>query len=1171
MPRVLSTRTLLRLAFSAAAVTLLVVYGGYFTAAPHAQTELVVRTVPWLGLPHKPHEVFPGGVLILQGMATQGLTDVGATGITSATWDPGDGGAIVNVTAAANANPLAIETTHTYNGVDGQPFTATLTVTNNLGQTASDTFRVVVKTKTIDVEANMGIDKGLWYLHKQLNRGIIGTQPAAFVSYGAANGTVAATAGTVQAFQINNHLTTADVSEDPYVHDTIRLLHWLENQLAVQALNPQNGNNPDTDGNNKGLYPNTGNPLSTAGTINYIVGQVIDAFVSSGTPDAVAVLGPAGDVQGRTYAELVQDMMDFNNWAAIDTGGNRGSWYYAANNNAGGGHADNSIAQWPAIGGIAGERVWGLTTPSWVKTDALNFLPNTYNTAANGFYNGVSRAGSFGYSNVNAGWNDNVATTPSALVQYIWAGVANDPTPDDANEQRFRDGLGFMARYHRMRNNYACCDQFGGINFYALYATAKAYRLATNELGEVAPITMVDDDPSDGVPAWNWYANDPPAGAPASAGPRGVARAVLMNQQASGAFPGGSQWTGNLTTAWGVIILSPTLFQLGPTAVCTVNPAQIGSFGGVVQFNGAGSFHNDNDGEIVSYAWDFDDGSTATTTNASHTYAASGTPKTFNATLTVTDANGLTDTATCAVEQVNTNVAPDANAGGPYNFCPNTPLIVDGSASIDEEDGTTLSYEWDFTEPLTFSPVEGMTPMVDASAFFAGRPLGSYNIGLRVKDSLGVANSEFTTVVVRSALDPLCNQPPVATDNAYTTNEDTSLSGNVITDAPPDSDPNASDVLSASIATSTASGTLTAFATDGSFTYTPNANFCGSDSFTYRLHDGTVFGNTATVAITVVCVNDAPAAEDDSNATTEETPVSGSVTANDTTVDVEGDTLTWSLTGGASNGNVVFAPDGTYTYSPNLNFCGSDSFTYQVSDGTAADSAVVTVTVSCVNDPPVAADNSHVTPEDTPVSGTATSTDVDGGAPVYALAGGPSNGTLVFNPDGTYTYSPNANYNGPDSFAFTVSDGAGGSDTGQVTIIVTPVNDAPVCSAAAPTIANLWSPNHALVNIDVLGVTDPVEGSAVGITIDSIWQDEPTNTQGDGNTPIDGYGVGLSTAQVRVERDGRSDGRMYHIFFTGTDAEGGTCTGEVRVGVPHDQGNGSTVVDGGPLYKSTGS
>ena len=411
------------------------------------------------------------------------------------------------------------------------------------------------------------------------------------------------------------------------------------------------------------------------------------------------------------------------------------------------------------------------------------------------------------------------------------------------------------------------------------------------------------------------------------------------------------------------------------------------------------------------------------------------------------------------------------------------------------------------------------------------------------------------------------NDAPSAGDDNASTDEDTPLNASVAG--------NDADVDSASLTWSQVSGPSNGSLSlngDGSYTYTPNPNFCGSDAFTYQVSDGTL-ADTAAVAITVNCVNDGPVAGDDSNSTNEDTPVSGSVAANDS--DVESASLTFSLASGPSSGSVSFNGDGSYTYTPNANFCGSDAFTYQASDGSLVDAATVSITVNCANDPPVANDSAQTTAEDTPLAGAVSSSDIDGGAPSYALATGPAHGTIVFNPDGTYTYSPAPDYNGPDSFTFTVSDGAGGSDSGEVSINVTAVNDAPFCAAAGPSVGLIWPPEHQLVNVNVLGVTDPVEGSAITISIDSIWQDEPTNTVGDGNTPIDGYGVGTSTAQVRAERSGNKkvpgDGRMYYINFTGTDAEGGTCTGTVKVGVPHDQGNGNTVLEGGPIYKSTGS
>lgn len=125
-------------------------------------------------------------------------------------------------------------------------------------------------------------------------------------------------------------------------------------------------------------------------------------------------------------------------------------------------------------------------------------------------------------------------------------------------------------------------------------------------------------------------------------------------------------------------------------------------------------------------------------------------------------------------------------------------------------------------------------------------------------------------------------------------------------------------------------------------------------------------------------------------------------------------------------------------------------------------------------------------------------------------------------------------------------------------------NQAPVCTGALPSVAELWPPNHEMVDVNVNGVTDP-DGDAVSITITAIMQDEPVNGLGDGDTSPDGAGVGTSTAQVRAERSGTGDGRVYVISFTASDGRGGTCTGSVTVSVRHSQGNGK---GGGPAVNS---
>ncbi|MCP4662334.1 MAG: hypothetical protein GY856_43605 [bacterium] len=136
----------------------------------------------------------------------------------------------------------------------------------------------------------------------------------------------------------------------------------------------------------------------------------------------------------------------------------------------------------------------------------------------------------------------------------------------------------------------------------------------------------------------------------------------------------------------------------------------------------------------------------------------------------------------------------------------------------------------------------------------------------------------------------------------------------------------------------------------------------------------------------------------------------------------------------------------------------------------------------------------------------------------------------------------------------------------QVDNVSLTCNLKPDCDAATASPDTLWPPNHQFQAITV-NVSDP-DGDPVTVTIDSIYQDEAVDAKGSGNTSPDGQGVGTSTAEVRAERSGKGDGRVYHIYFTADDGRGGTCSGEVLVGVPHDQGGGGAI-DGGPLYDST--
>ncbi|WP_217697922.1 Ig-like domain-containing protein, partial [Sinomonas mesophila] len=195
-------------------------------------------------------------------------------------------------------------------------------------------------------------------------------------------------------------------------------------------------------------------------------------------------------------------------------------------------------------------------------------------------------------------------------------------------------------------------------------------------------------------------------------------------------------------------------------------------------------------------------------------------------------------------------------------------------------------------------------------------------------------NSGADAFVTKLSPVAAANQPPTAVDDAYSTAEDTALvepaPGVLGNDTDPDGDP-----LTAVLVAGPGNGTLTLNA-DGSFSYTPNANFNGTDTFTYKANDGTADSNTATVTITVTAANDAPTAVDDAYSTAEDTalvePAPG-VLGNDT--DPDGDPLTAVLVAGPGNGTLTLNADGSFSYTPNANFNGTDTFTYKANDGTA--------------------------------------------------------------------------------------------------------------------------------------------------------------------------------------------------------------------------------------------
>jgi len=413
-----------------------------------------------------------------------------------------------------------------------------------------------------------------------------------------------------------------------------------------------------------------------------------------------------------------------------------------------------------------------------------------------------------------------------------------------------------------------------------------------------------------------------------------------------------------------------------------------------------------------------------------------------------------------------------ATASVSYEPGPEEEFIVTSGvlANDTDEDGDWL------TAVLVSGPSHG-TLVLESNGTFVYTP----DIGFVGQDSfIYVANDGLQDSAAATVTIDVVGPAYVAVDDSFNVSHDGYLMSELVED--PD-DPEAfiltgpdllandeldgSYTFQAALVTDVTHGTLVLEA-NGVFTYTPDAGFTGVDSFTYQITDGVVVSNVATVAINVI--NDAPTANDDSYTMQRGYGVIGGLddatglvnwTAGANLLENDGnsdeDFLTAVLVSGPTNGTLDFYGDGTFAYRPNAGFAGSDSFTYKVSDG-ITESAAATVTLIVTNSAPSAVGESFtVTHDDLLVlrdsayentPGTpaliANDTDPDGDRLEMTVVTGPTNGTLVWEANGTFTYSPGAGFVGTDSFTYQVSDGIAVSGLATVTIDV--VNDAPVAA-----------------------------------------------------------------------------------------------------------------------------
>ncbi|UCD99351.1 MAG: tandem-95 repeat protein [Chloroflexota bacterium] len=434
----------------------------------------------------------------------------------------------------------------------------------------------------------------------------------------------------------------------------------------------------------------------------------------------------------------------------------------------------------------------------------------------------------------------------------------------------------------------------------------------------------------------------------------------------------------------------------------------------------------------------------------------------------------LCDTAIATILVSPANDAPVANDDAATTL-EDRAVVIDILPNDTDADGDPLSIS-SYTQPTNGSLIS------NADGTFTYMPNSNWHgtdvFTYTICDPSGACDDASVTIEVLPV-----NDPPVASDDAATTAEEAPV---VISVASNDIDVDGNLVATSAAPISVPANGSLAINSDGSFTYLPNENFNGYDSFTYQICDTENECSTAQVTIYVTPVNDLPVALDDATIATEDNPLAinpADLLNNDS--DVDGDNLNISAYTQPSHGTLTYE-NGTFTYSPDANFCGSSSFSYTISDGELSATATVAVEVVCVNDAPVAQDDDLEATEDTNQNFNSSDlldndSDVDGDNLTIDSFTQPVNGTLVDNGDGTFTYTPNPNFCGSDSFTYTITDGMGGTTTATAKINVICVNDAPVGQN------DTYNTNqNTKLTVSAPGVlvndSDPVEGSPVSVS-----------------------------------------------------------------------------------------
>ncbi|WP_305818454.1 retention module-containing protein [Photobacterium leiognathi] len=515
---------------------------------------------------------------------------------------------------------------------------------------------------------------------------------------------------------------------------------------------------------------------------------------------------------------------------------------------------------------------------------------------------------------------------------------------------------------------------------------------------------------------------------------------------------------------------------------------------------------------------------------------------------TITDGD-KTATSTVTIHVTPINDAPVANPDS-FTTDEDTSITVDLTKNDHDVDGDTVTIKEINGTPVT--PGHEQTIVVDNGKIVIADdggttfvPSGNYHGDVTVPYTVTDGDKTATSTVTIHVT-PV-NDAPVATPDSFTTNEDTSITVDLIkNDSDVDGDKltvkeiNGTPVTPGHEQTIVVDNGKIVIAHDGSMTFVPSDNYHGDVTVPYTVTDGDKSA-TSTVTIHVTPVNDAPVANPDSFTTDEDTSITVDLIKNDH--DVDGDKLTIKeingtpLTGGeqtvvVDNGKIVIAHDGDMTFVPSDNYHGDVTVSYTITDGDKTATSTVTIHVTPVNDAPVANPDSFTTDEDTSITVDLikNDSDVDGDKLTVkeingtSLIGGEQtvvvdNGKIVIAHDGDMTFVPNKDYNGTVDVNYTITDGDK-SASSTATIHVTPINDAPVADGKQS------------FSYDENSTTKSVLGA---VSANDPEHDELSFTISKGNEQgwftIDNHGhIYLTDAGVKAEANDYEVGKVLHTL-----------------------------------------